>query len=219
MLVWLLVLVFNKPLWELVHEVCCHTHNFGLIHCLLNFGIIYVWIFCNVPLQILVLCLHLDVVGWCCWSCSVDLSVLILRVLIAFLDLGLFKEHTPNHRVLVKESLYFLCLHGKQSLKQWGIDAAWSSSNKHRLESVEGIDEWKWLHFLLRSCTTSSILPTTNTCLLALVQGWTIVLLANHLNSWWSVTTTTRTNICLYVIAIDDCYSLAAWVKRVSHSE
>ena len=39
-LVRLLVLVFHQPLTELIHEVCSHSHDFGLIHRLFHLAVV-----------------------------------------------------------------------------------------------------------------------------------------------------------------------------------
>ena len=62
MLVRLLILIFDESLTELVHEVCSHSHDFSLIHRLLNFAVVGGGVFGDVALQVLILVLHLHVV-------------------------------------------------------------------------------------------------------------------------------------------------------------
>ena len=62
MLVWLLVLIFNEPLGELVHEVSGHAHYLGLVHAFLDFTVVRGRVVRNVALEVLVLILHLDIV-------------------------------------------------------------------------------------------------------------------------------------------------------------
>ena len=70
--------------------------------------------------------------------------MLLLRILVALLDLGLFKEEATHHRVLVQESLNFLCFNSEQCLEQRALDAA-RRPNKHRLEKVKSVNHGKGL--------------------------------------------------------------------------
>lgn len=117
-LVRFLVFVLDEPLRELVHEVGGHAHDFCLVHAFLHLAVVGSRIVGDVPLQVLVLTLHLHVVRGERRSCAVYLGVLPLSVLVAFFDLSLFKEDAVHHAVLVQKRLHFLRLHCEQSLQQ-----------------------------------------------------------------------------------------------------
>jgi len=94
-LVWLFILIFDKPLRELVHEVGSHAHNLSFVHLLLHFSVVSLSVILYVALGILVLSLHLDVLGRLGGRCPVSDFVLLLRVLVALLYLCLLKKDTP----------------------------------------------------------------------------------------------------------------------------
>ena len=118
MLIRLFVFVLHESLRELVHEIGGHAHDFRFIHSLLDFAIVCSRILGDVPLEVLVLGLHLNIVGRLSWGSPIRLSMFLLRILVAFLDFGLLKEYSSDHNVFVEESLNLFRIHREQCLQQ-----------------------------------------------------------------------------------------------------
>ena len=113
MLIRFLVFVFDEALGKLVHEVGCHAHNFSLIHGLFDLAVVSLRILCDVPLEELILILHLHVVRGLRRRCPIRLGMLSLSELVALFDLGFLEKHSTDHAIFVEESLNLLRFDGE----------------------------------------------------------------------------------------------------------
>ena len=89
MLVWLLVFASNQLLRELVHEVGCHSYNFGLIKLILDLREVYVVILIDIPSEIVILVLEHGVQSGIhvCGLLFLLVQLLVLRELVTLLYL------------------------------------------------------------------------------------------------------------------------------------
>ena len=123
-LIRLLLFVVDEALGELVHEVGSHAHDFSLIHLLFHVSEVDLSVVLDVALNILVLCLDLDVVGGLSWGRPIRIRMLLLSELVALLDLGLLEEDSTKHLVTVEERLHLLSLDCEKAFLQRRLDAA-----------------------------------------------------------------------------------------------
>ena len=144
-LVWSLVFACDEFLWELVHEVSSHTYHLSLIELVLDPREILGVILTDVSFQVFILTLQHHV-GLCIERLGPSIlliQLLVLRELVALLDLCFLLQDSTKHLLLVEESLNRLSFDGEQILRQ-RVQYVWVLYYLP-LELVECFKDWEWL--------------------------------------------------------------------------